>query len=179
MTRRIVGLLVGGALALTAVGCGGTTDGTPTSTTTTAAADAADLFDPCAGIPDDALVTSGVDPATEDEGIAGASFPGWNICGWRGSTHSLTVFSTTRSVQEFEQKKGNVDFQDVTVAERPGRQFKVEGASKDLKCDALFPVENGTVVQLHISNSAIVDNPEDPCSILHRVGENIVPLLPA
>jgi len=178
MTRRIVGLLVGGALALAAVGCGGTTDGTPTSPTTTAAADAADLFDPCAGIPDDALVASGVDPATEDEGIAGASFPGWRICGWSGSTHFLSVFATNHTVQEFEKKTGNVEFQNITSGGRPAHQFRVEGASKDLVCDALFPIENGTVVQLHIANRPSLDDPENPCSILERVSQHIVPLLP-
>jgi len=178
MTRRIVGLLVAGALALTAVGCGGTTDGTPTSTTTTAAVDAADLFDPCAGIPDDALAASGVDPATEDEGIAGASFPGWRICGWSGSTHFLSVFATNHTVQEFEKKTGNVEFQNIISGGRPAHQFRVEGASKELRCDALFPIENGTVVQVKISNMASMDNLEDPCSVLSRTSENIVPLLP-
>ncbi|MBF6302734.1 DUF3558 domain-containing protein [Nocardia amamiensis] len=173
MSRRIALVLLGSLLVSGAVACGDTTNGSPTTSTPAAKA----LFDPCTGIPDAALKSAGVDPGTEDHGVAGVDQSGWEICRWKGSRYSMTVFSTARTVSEFENKPGNVEFQDVTVAGRVGRQFKVEGASKDLLCDVLFPASQG-VVQLRISNLAGLDNHEDPCTTLSRVGESIVPVLP-
>ncbi len=137
------------------------------------------MFNPCTGIPDDVLRSAGVDPATEESGIAGVHQHGWEICGWIGKKYAITVYSTWRTVAEFEKKPGNVDFRDVTVAGRKGRQFKVEGASKDLDCSVLFPASQGGVLQLQIGNRASLDDREDPCTVLYRVGELIVPVLPA
>ncbi|WP_236565280.1 DUF3558 domain-containing protein [Nocardia sputi] len=167
--------LLVGALATGVVGCGDTTNGTPTTGSSTSATQA--LFDPCTRIPDDALRAAGVDPKTEESGIAGVHQSGWEICTWDGPKYFITVFSTRRTVSEFERKPGNVDFQDVTVAGRQGRQFRVEGASKNLDCDVLFPVSQG-VVQLRVQGRAGRDDLEDPCTVLYRAGESIVPALP-
>ncbi|WP_249644830.1 DUF3558 domain-containing protein [Nocardia sputi] len=166
--------LLVGALATGVIGCGGTTNGAPTTGTSTTTQS---LFNPCTGIPDDALRAAGVDPATEEKGVAGVDQSGWEICRWKGSRYSMTVFSTGRTIAEFEKKPGNVEFRDVTVAGREGRQFKVEGASKGLLCDVLFRAARG-VVQLRVSNLAGLDNLEDPCVTLYRVGESVVPVLP-
>ncbi|MBF6078838.1 DUF3558 domain-containing protein [Nocardia beijingensis] len=175
MNRRILLALLIGALATGTVGCEDTTTGLPTTGSTTTATQA--LFNPCTGIPDEALRAAGVDPATEESGIAGVHQSGWEICNWDGPKYFITVFSTGRTVAEFEKKPGNVDFQDVTVAGRQGRQFRVEGASKYLDCDVLFPAAQG-VVQLKVLNRAGMDGLEDPCVILRRVGISIVPALP-
>ncbi|WP_181719179.1 DUF3558 domain-containing protein [Nocardia gipuzkoensis] len=167
--------LLVGALATGAVGCGDTTNGSPTTGSSTPAAQT--LFNPCTGIPDDALRSAGVDPATEEPGIAGVHQSGWEICTWKNRRYHFTVFSTGRSVSEFENKPGNVEFKDVTIAGRVGRQFRVEGASKDLDCDVIFPASQG-VLQLRILNNAVLDDLENPCTILSRVGEAIVPVLP-
>ncbi|WP_084466996.1 DUF3558 domain-containing protein [Nocardia arthritidis] len=174
MRRRITLVLLIGALATGVVGCEDTTSGSPTASRTTAAQA---LFNPCTGIPDEAVRAAGVDPATEESGIAGVHQSGWEICRWDGPKYFVTVFSTGRTVSEFERKPGNVDFEDVTVAGRPGRQFRVEGASKDLDCDVLFPASQG-VVQLRVQGRASRDDLENPCTVLHRVGESIVPTLP-
>ncbi|MGK8555785.1 DUF3558 domain-containing protein [Nocardia gipuzkoensis] len=173
MGRRIILVLFGSLLASGAVACGDATSGSPTTSTTAAKA----LFDPCTGIPDDTLRSAGVDPGTEEPGIGGAHQSGWEICAWNGPTYSITVYSTGRTVTEFERKPGNVDFQDVTVVGRQGRQFRVEGASKHLNCDVVFPASQG-VVQLAVMNRASLNNLEDPCKVLYRVGESIVPALP-
>lgn len=179
MARRIKMMLLAGVVVPGIVACGGSTEGSPTAEGGASDASAApvELWDPCTGISDEALKASGVEAASEEKGIAGADQDGWEICKWRSPRYSITVFSTARTVQEFEQKPGNVEFQDVTVAGRAGRQFKVEGASKDLLCDVLFPARQG-VVQLRVSSSAIVKEPDDPCQVLYRVGESIVPELP-
>ncbi|MEU4342958.1 DUF3558 domain-containing protein [Nocardia sp. NPDC023852] len=173
MGRRITLMLLGFGLALGVVGCGDTTSGSPTTSTTTVNA----LFNPCTGISDEALRAAGVDPATEEAGIGGVHQSGWEICSWDGSKYSITVYSTGRTAAEFERKPGNVNFQDVTVAGRQGRQFRVEGASMYLDCDVLFPTSQG-VVQLAIMNRAAMDGLEDPCTVVYRVGESIVPVLP-
>jgi hypothetical protein len=174
MSRRILLTLLVGALATGVVGCGDTTNGSPTTATSP---NAQSLFNPCTGIPDEALRAAGVDPATEEAGIAGVHQSGWEICSWKGPKYSITVYSTGRTVAEFERKPGNVDFKDVVVAARQGRQFRVEGASKNLDCDVLFPAAQG-VVQLATMNRAGQDDLEDPCAVLDRVGESIVPVLP-
>ncbi|OXR42376.1 hypothetical protein B7C42_05575 [Nocardia cerradoensis] len=159
--------------ALAAAGCSSTTEGTPTTT----ADKAADLWDPCTGIPDNALRAANVDPASKESGVGGIQQSGWKICGWRGPEYSITAYSTARSVDEFEHKPGNVDFTDVTIAGRSGRQFRVEGASKQLDCNVVFPVQQG-VVQLQVLGRASLDNPPEPCGVLARIGESIVPSFP-
>ncbi|WP_280244479.1 DUF3558 domain-containing protein [Nocardia abscessus] len=175
MSRRITLALLVGALATGVGGCGDTTSGSPTTGSSTTASQT--LFNPCTGISDEALRAAGVDPATEEAGIAGVHQSGWEICNWDGPKYFISVFSTGRTVAEFERKPGNVDFQDVLVGGRPGRQFRVEGASKYLDCDVLFPAAQG-VVQLKVLNRAGADDLEDPCAVLHRVGTSIVPALP-
>jgi hypothetical protein len=167
--------LLVGALATGVVGCGDTTNGSPATGASSTATQT--LFNPCTGIPDDALRAAGVDPKTEESGIGGVHQSGWEICRWDGPKYFVTVFSTSRTVSEFERKPGNVDFQDVTIAGRHGRQFRVEGASKNLDCDVLFPAAQG-VVQLRVQGRAGREDLENPCTVLNRVGESIVPALP-
>lgn len=154
--------------------CNGADDGGSGSTTSAAAVK---LWDPCTQIPDDVLRKTGVDPATKESGIAGVHQSGWEICNWKGKQYTVNVLSGKRSVQEIENKDGNVDFRDVAFAGRQGRQFRVEGASKNDTCDVVFPAAQG-VFQVMISNSAIVDNPGDPCVTLGKVSEQLVPLFP-
>ncbi|WP_188827596.1 DUF3558 domain-containing protein [Nocardia camponoti] len=171
--KRSVWVLV--ACGFVAAGCGAEQGGSGGATTTAAAA----LFDPCTQISEDALRAAGVDPATKVSGAGGVHQSGWEICSWAGHNFRLGVFSTGRSVAEFENKPGNVDFQDVIVAGRQGRQYRVEGATDDLDCDIVFPARQGAVA-LNIINSAIVDAAklENPCVVAARTGEVIVPALP-
>ncbi|WP_406273666.1 DUF3558 domain-containing protein [Nocardia sp. NBC_00881] len=164
------------ALVLGLAACGESAETTPATTTTQAAATSdapTRLFDPCTGIPDDALSAAGLDPATKQVGVGGVKQPGWEICGWRGADYTLGVFSTGGTVAEFERRPGNVDFQDVTIAGRSGRQFRVDGAAKDQMCDVLFPAGQG-LLQLTLVNKTS----GDPCDRLQSVGEAIVPALP-
>ncbi|MEV0295400.1 DUF3558 domain-containing protein [Nocardia sp. NPDC050710] len=174
MAHRLKLMLVAAAIVPGLVACGGSTSGNPTASTSSAPVT---LFDPCTGIPDDALIAAGIKPSTEESGIAGVHQSGWEICAWDGPKYGITVFSTGRTMSEFENKPGNVQFQDVTIASRKGRQFRIEGASHDLMCDVAFPAAQGAVT-IKLSNHASLDNPEEPCGLLRRVGESIVPTLP-
>ncbi|MGO4614696.1 DUF3558 domain-containing protein [Nocardia sp. 2YAB30] len=164
------------ALVLGLASCGNSDEGSPAASTTQAvrtSGAAAQLFDPCTGIPDTALTTAGLDPATKQVGVGGVKQPGWEICGWKGADYTLGVFSTSGTVAEFERRPGNVDFQDVTIAGRTGRQFRVDGAAKDQMCDVLFPAAQG-LLQLTLVNKTSAD----PCARLQSAGEAIVPALP-
>ncbi|WP_227996257.1 DUF3558 domain-containing protein [Nocardia australiensis] len=172
MKRRITLTLLGIVLASSAVGCGTTTNGSPSASSTTAAPA---LFDPCTEVPDDALRAAGVDPATKEAGIAGVHQVGLEVCKWRGPAYAISLYSTGKPVSEFETKPGNIGFQDVTIAGRQGREFRAEGW--ETQCNAVFPAAQGAL-QVQILGRMSVDNPEDPCSVLARVGEKIVPILP-
>ncbi|MGA4786351.1 DUF3558 domain-containing protein [Nocardia sp. AB354] len=156
--------------ALQAAGYRLTAGATPTAATTA-------LWDPSTGIPADALRASNVDASSSESGIAGIEQIGWKICGWRGPEYSITVYSTARTVDQFENKPGNVDFTDVTIAGRSGRQFRLDGASKHLNCNVVFAAQQG-VVQLQVLIRAALDNPPEPCELLARIGENLVPWFP-
>ncbi|MGQ4599964.1 DUF3558 family protein [Nocardia sp. R6R-6] len=179
MAHRITLVPLAVALALGLAACGGdASSGSPAATSTQAkgaTGTQAQLFDPCTGIPENALTTAGLDPATKQVGVGGVEQPGWEICGWKGADYTLGVFSTSASAAEFERKPGNVDFQDITIAGRAGRQFRVEGAAKDQMCDVLFAAGQG-LLQLTLVNK---NAGQSPCERLAQVGEAIVPALPA
>ncbi|WP_327114823.1 DUF3558 domain-containing protein [Nocardia sp. NBC_01730] len=176
MAHRITLVPLAAALVLGLAACGESTEATPATTTTQAAGTSdvpTQLFDPCTGIPDDALTAAGLDPATKQVGVGGVRQPGWEICGWKGADYTLGVFSTGGTLAEFERRPGNVDFQDVTIAGRTGRQFRVDGAVRDQMCDVLFPAGQG-LLQLTLVNKTTAD----PCDRLRSVGEAVVPALP-
>ena len=173
MTHRWKFVLVAAVIAPGVMACESSTSGSPTSVS----AAPVQLFDPCTQIPDDVLRSAGVDPATEESGIAGVHQSGWEICTWKGSKYTLSVLSTDKKVDEFERKPGNVGFQDVTITGRQGRQFRVQGGSYDLMCDMVFPASQG-VIELTLINSPILDNPSPPCGLLSQVGQAVVPVLP-
>ncbi|PPJ35849.1 hypothetical protein C5E45_23895 [Nocardia nova] len=103
----------------------------------------------------------------------------WKICSWRRSDreYSITVYTTIHTIDQFETKEGNVDFADVTIAGRHGRRYRVQGASKDFECDVVFPNRMGATL-LEVGTNLALDNPPDPCQVLARDGETLVPTFP-
>ncbi|MEU4708888.1 DUF3558 domain-containing protein [Nocardia salmonicida] len=174
MKRAGTAMVIAGLAVVGLAGCG-SGESTSKGATTTAKPV---LWNPCTEISDAALTEAGVDPATEEKGVAGVPQSGWEICGWEGSNYALTVYTTDKPVSYFEQKPGNINFTDIAIANRQGRQFRVQGDTRNLWCDVVFPSEQG-VVQLAVGNSAIADGPlEDPCVYLQRAGAVLVPTFP-
>ncbi|WP_040689191.1 DUF3558 domain-containing protein [Nocardia vinacea] len=176
MAHRLKLMLLAAAVLPGLAACGSSTSGSPSASSETSAAQVK-LFDPCTQIADDVLTAAGVNPSAKESGVAGVHQSGWEICNWKGPKYSLGVFSSGRSMREIEQKQGNVEFQDVTIAGRQGRQFRVEGASYDLMCDVVFTASQG-IIELTLINNPVLDHPAPPCGLLQQAGAAIVPSLP-
>ncbi|TDP41952.1 DUF3558 family protein [Nocardia ignorata] len=132
------------------------------------------LFEPCAGVGEQALTQAGVDPASRVP--AGSAEAGWQTCAWDGATASLRVYSADRSLEEFEAEAGPGNFYDITVAGRAGRKL-VDSASLTTVCDVAFGAEQGVVRMIVVTNPG--QPAPDACATLTRMGEAIVPALPA
>ncbi|TCK00480.1 DUF3558 domain-containing protein [Nocardia alba] len=173
MKRAGTAIVIAGFAVVGLVGCD---SGESTSKGATSTAKPV-LWNPCTEIPDAALTAAGVDPATEEKGVAGVPQPGWEICGWMAPKYGLTVYTSAKSLAEFEAKPGNADFADTTVAGRPARKFRVAGDSRNLICDVVFETRDG-VVQLEVMNRASLDGLEEPCVYLNSAASALVPTFP-
>lgn len=165
----VAAMLVPGLVACSDTGIG---------TTETSAA-ASTLWNPCTEISDDVLRAVGLVPTTEDSGITRPLRSRKEICRWDAPrySYSVTVFSTTETVTEVEQQPGSVDFHDVTIAGRAGRQFKTAGASEHLNCNVLFATEQGAVRIRVFIDPALAER-DDPCQRMELIGRSMVPVLP-
>lgn len=173
MNRAVTALVIAGVAVMGVAGCESGETSSQGATTTAKPV----LWNPCTEISDEVLKAAGVDPGSEEKGVAGVPQSGWEICGWDGPDYSLTVYTTNKSVAQFEEKPGNVDFRDVAIAGRAGREFRVAGASKHLDCNVVFPAAQG-VIQLQVLGSPLIDDLGDPCRHLADVGAVLVPTFP-
>ncbi|MEU8899641.1 DUF3558 family protein [Nocardia sp. NPDC048505] len=146
-----------------------TTTGASTSTSTPA------VWNPCTGIPDDALRAAGLLPATEDSGIPSRFGSGREVCRWFAPhiSYAVTVYSTTETVTELERW----DAEDATIAGRTGRRLKDAGASEHLNCLVAFPAQQGAVqLRVHVYRDSLDD--DIPCRVLDLVAPPLMPVLP-
>jgi hypothetical protein len=144
--------------ALLAAGCSTTTPGSPVASSTAPL----ELFDPC-GIPDDALRSAGVDPATEREGIAGAEFEGWKICSWQATlgTYSLRIYSTSHTLAEMRRNTAFAQFKESSAGSREGLTAVNVGVETET-CNFGFAVAQGLIMVNVTSYTADVAS-EEPC----------------
>lgn len=129
------------------------------------------LFEPCSGVAEDALRKAGVDPATKV--AAGTASAGWQTCEWTSATAHLRVFSTSRTLQQFEKESGTPAFTDYAVAGRNARRLGDTLAS----CDVLFPAAQGVIRMVVVNNPT--QQTADACTTLRHMGDSIVPTFPA
>ncbi|MGY1896628.1 DUF3558 domain-containing protein [Nocardia gipuzkoensis] len=161
-------------------GCTQSTDGTanPNMSTDKNAATAA-LWDPCTQISDQTLRNLGVDPATRESGIGGVQVDRWKVCTWHDTPewqYSLTVWSTTFTVDDLKKKKENVDFVDITIGVRNGVRHGIASDRKNEKCYLAFPASQGAVEVsvLNVSSRATVP----PCDRVSSAAQVLVPAFP-
>ncbi|MEU8899429.1 DUF3558 family protein [Nocardia sp. NPDC048505] len=139
----------------------------------------AEVWNPCTGISDDALLAAGLDPATRDSGIPQPRDSGRAICRWAAPryAYTVTVFSTAEAAIELAHESGSFGWRDVTIAARPGRRFEVAGPSAHRNCHVLFPAHHG-VLQISVAIEFGDTDRVSACERLESVGQALVPVLP-
>ncbi|MGV9636468.1 DUF3558 domain-containing protein [Nocardia rhamnosiphila] len=179
-TVAAVAVLTG--VVLVGSGCDATTDGSAAPLTTDEAATAEALWDPCKQIGDDVLRQVGVDPSTQDNTISGVEkVEGWKLCSWKDKAvrenYALGVWATTHTIEESKKDTNNVDFSDITVAGRPGVQFRRASDTRNEKCYLSFPA-SGQSIEISIYKSVLTEDERSPCDIASSAAEILVPEFP-
>ncbi|TCJ99398.1 DUF3558 family protein [Nocardia alba] len=159
--KRAFVVVVAGLASATLVGCASEEPGAAATKT---------LFEPCTGVTADALRAAGVDPATKV--AAGAVSAGWQTCEWTGAAAYLRVFSTSRTLDQFEKEAGPTPLTDYTVAGRTGRRL----GDTPTSCDILFPATQGVIRMVVVNNPA--QQAADACATLRHMGDSIVATFP-
>lgn len=169
----VVGL-VGAGLLL--AGCGsGDVEG---NATPTGVAVGEPVFSPCDDIPDEAVRSLGMDPATESRDIYEVQQPGWKICEWHGPGPYLTVFSTTYTLDDVRANSRYTDFKDIEVGGRDGLSYRIASDTDGRSCDVAVPSGGGAVL-VSVAYLGVDPVVEDPCAIAHRAIQNLIQYIPA
>ncbi|MFD4369252.1 DUF3558 domain-containing protein [Rhodococcus sp. NPDC058521] len=159
-------------MGIAATGCSGSEDGGVEPTT------AAEPWDPCS-LSDAALQQAGLDPATEGPGVT-TSFPGWKDCAWDGDAYGVTVSaSATETVDHFRNFPGTIDFQEVRVAGRQAFTHREERDEPGTFCWLVVPFQDGGVMSMQVDRSPFTKDTTPMCEWAVRVGEALVPDMPA
>lgn len=184
MGVRGAALVVGAVLVLG--GCGKSTEGSATGTSsapaTSAAAtttdSAANLWDPCA-LPESALTETGLDPATKQSGLFGKQFPGSKMCAWTSNAkwYDLAIYSIGRSLQEIRNRTDLEGFTPTTVGTHEAIQFVDAGDAKRLNCYIAVALRQGDVTFETQTNYA-VGKQGDPCVEVRHHADDLVKYLP-
>ncbi|WP_433525067.1 DUF3558 family protein [Nocardia pseudovaccinii] len=182
MRQRATAAAVFVGVVLLTGGCGSSTNGTPTpstSTTTDITAATAALWDPCQ-IAGDVWRRIGVDPSTLSSDIGGTQEPGFKLCGGYDTkperTFDVDVWSTIYTVEDHKRKEANTEFVSVNVAGRAGFRYRPAVDKRGDQCILLFPAKQGAFsidVQKQEASSPVA-----PCDRVTAVAEIVVPLLP-
>ncbi|MBM4597441.1 DUF3558 domain-containing protein [Rhodococcus hoagii] len=168
----VIGLIGAGLLL---AGCGpGTVSGEADAEGTAAGEP---VFSPCDDIPDDAVRSLGMDPATESRDIFGVEQPGWKICEWHGSGPYLTVFSTTYTLDDVRANDSYTQFSDVQVGGRVGLTYRKASENDGRTCEVALPSGQGAVL-LSVAYLGVDAVTEDPCSVVERAARKFVEVIP-
>lgn len=171
---------VGAAIAYTvllATGCASqAVNGTAQVPGPTGAATNA-LFDGCVAFPDEALRAAGVDPGSEEAGVAGAEFPGWKDCMWIGDWFFLDSSGTDMTMDEIRSNPRSQHFRDVVVGGRSAVEHRPTGERSDEACILAFDGPTG-VIMFRLDKKGSERLPEDPCESLTRRAGSLIPYLP-
>lgn len=191
MTQRskAFGMVALAAAGLALAGCGNSSPGIPSTTASTATSrpsmaatttnSVAPQWDPCT-IPDSAITNLGLNAATKNTQVAGVTFDGWKVCGWKSAdkTYNLTIFTSSHTLEEFKQRTDFSDFTTTTVGNHTAVQYRSVGADHDLGCSITTQVSGGTV-DFDVLNRYGNPGLGDPCVIVRRLADGLGQYLPA
>lgn len=181
------GLALATGVVLMLAGCGNSTDGTPTAsstaTGTTAPKTSADsesaIWDPCS-LPDSAISAIGMDPATKEKDVAGVKFTGWKVCTWRATArwYDLVILSGTPTLQDIQRRTDYTGFKPETVAGRQAIEY-VDGTDPDrLGCYIAVQMPYGSAA-FKVFTRYEIGKQGDPCAQARRHAEDLAKYLPA
>ncbi|WP_430331839.1 DUF3558 domain-containing protein [Rhodococcus sp. ACT016] len=135
------------------------------------------VFSPCDDIPDEALRSAGVDPATASRDIMGVEQPGWKICKWRGNGPFLTVFATTYTLDDVRANQKNTEFTPVDLGGRDAFQYREVTDRERKSCDVAVASGQGAVL-VSISDLGGGPRVEDPCALAAQTTRVLAPYIP-
>ena len=136
-----------------------------------------ELFNPCT-LPDDALRTVNVDPATAAADFLGVQSEGWELCSWRSDWYFLSIFTTDTTIEELRARPKNTDFRTVQVGVRDSVTFRSIYESEADQCDLTYPSAAGTVI-IRVSTRGTKEQLEDPCDVSVRTARVLDSYIPA
>ncbi|WP_240945618.1 hypothetical protein [Rhodococcus sp. HNM0569] len=83
--------------------------------------------------------------------------------------------SATAAVDQFREAPGNIDFQDVIVADRQGFTFREERDENGTFCWLIVPFANGGALNMQVDRSAFTKDRTTPmCEWAVRIGNVLV-----
>jgi len=141
-----------------------------------------ELFDPCT-IPDDALRSVDVDPATAEPDFVGVQFTDWEACSWEAGRYYLTIAATAEvTVEEFRGRYSSADVRPVAIGTREAYTFRSTYESQRGLCDLVYPSSRGTLLFRTDTKATELLREEglreDPCTVVLRTANALDHYIP-
>lgn len=159
------------AAALLVGGCSSTVEGEAFPV------DVIGMFDPCEVLSNEELEKVGVDPATKEVDIVDTHIDGFNICSWNGAWYFLSLTSTDHSLVEVEQNPVMRDLHRAQIAGREVLVYQERNDKADSACNVAFATSQSTAM-IRVGAKVGEARPETPCTLVERIAETVIPLLP-
>lgn len=153
---------------------GGNTSADSESPDTAGQGTRGELLDPC-GISDADITKQGF-RADSKEATTG---PGTDKnCRWQsvGGNSELTIVSTRKMVEDFQQTGRYRDFSQVQVGGRAANQYRAAQDTNNIGCYVNIAVPSGSVV--FVTRNLKPGAPEEPCAGARRISGALVGYLP-
>lgn len=134
------------AAAAMVTGCTSTTDGAATGTAAPASVKQAEVFNPCAELPDHVLREVGLDPSTKTVTTDPPDGPSsWRVCGWMTPDQLILVdvFSTSHTLDEARSNEDMVQKVETTIGSRPAIRAYDKSESDGRSCYVSMQAEQG------------------------------------
>lgn len=141
--RTVRAVIAATAILVVTSGCGSTEAGTATPTT-----EAMDnLLNPCTDVPDEWLIETGLDPASERNTVNPTEISSFRICGWNAVDlpYMVDLMSTSKTLDETRKNTAVIVLGDATVGSRPALLTRVKSdATDEQTCYVSIPAEQGS-----------------------------------